>query len=152
MTDYDSKKELYFVEWKDQEGIVTEPASKNVAAAAAAAAGAAAGEQEEHRQQAAEGGRTGGGSGGGGSGGGGSWQPRINVMFLAEDPFNFARRVAAAHALRNKAEILLVSSSPLSILLSLTLASRNTKLILIICRPSPSKTKVAGEMEMDYLH
>eukprot|EP00736_Rhodelphis_marinus_P006943 Rmarinus@m.24609 len=36
-----------------------------------------------------------------------SWVPRVHLMFLAEDPFVFAQRVAAAHAGRRKAEALL---------------------------------------------
>ena len=38
-----------------------------------------------------------------------SWEPRVNVMFLAEDPFNFVNRIAAAHSMRQNAEMLLVS-------------------------------------------
>jgi hypothetical protein len=37
-----------------------------------------------------------------------SWEPRINIMFLAEDPFNFINRIAAAHFMRKNAEMLLV--------------------------------------------
>jgi dynein heavy chain len=38
-----------------------------------------------------------------------TWIPRIHIMFKAEDPFNFAKRVAHAHKMRKQAESLLVS-------------------------------------------
>lgn len=40
-----------------------------------------------------------------------TWIPRIHLLFRAENPFNFAKRVAHAHKMRKQAESLLVCSS-----------------------------------------
>ncbi|KAJ3111551.1 Dynein heavy chain 1, axonemal [Phlyctochytrium bullatum] len=90
-----------------------------------------------------------------------AWMDRIDIMFLAEDPFNFARRVAAAHAARENAafalgyhfcidcmpteESLTIAPEALETIFSKALGGRALKSF-----PESFKRVMESEIKLDY--